>query len=708
MERFRFHGSSLVYRTWKSRCKSRKISLSCLHSRLEKPLNIKKRILLQRKDGCSRDLRLFPKFRCTSPSIRMMSSSPAHVRTEHSAERINYKEDLQANKSDSSSSPKDSSSQEYIDNPCWGSPTECSLTHLLQKYTRQDCVLYESPDYLAINKPPDLRMDGDYPATVHKLLTYWFPPPSVLQDFERHLKEHGDVNHDGDETAQIDAHSNEQNEEVVSEVCNSKSQSTGRSSPIEPRHLLSFQHFIETTYVRHSDHPDNALRPCHQLDYATSGVLLVARSKAAANQARQSMEDRTVQKAYLAVVRGDVAKTISQYFAKQNRYSNSTVWLESMDQVHQTFRSMDVSHRKQRQRTNRKTFPGYLPPPALFQQWMAYEKRKRALDQQESSTATTKTSAGGNADAPTGKRNNKNDQQQHEQEQRSVGNAKKRRLSSDQWQHVWGQLYEPSTDNEREKETAEFAFRSDLTWKQVRQDGQTFRFQQAASAHNEFLRELHERYPVEEEEKSQIAPASSSSLPLVFGIRPAKETDTEEGRDIDEKRTFFVCASIAEIPKQFQVVLQSEETKPLSPPSFLLAPSAQRLRHQRSIREEKKKQTKVKNQTKHKEGDGDDDIDKIVFRPCLTQCRILAYNKHDDTTKVLLIPWSGRRHQLRIHMALLGHAIAGDPTYRRSRQNRSAQMCLHAHRLSFPLSKTSNTDKNNSQQRLELEAPDPF
>ncbi|XP_053504291.1 RNA pseudouridylate synthase domain-containing protein 1 isoform X2 [Ictalurus furcatus] len=48
-------------------------------------------------------------------------------------------------------------------------------------------------------------------------------------------------------------------------------------------------------------------RFCHQLDFSTSGVLCVALNKAAAGRAYRCFKDRTVTKAYLALVRGTVA-----------------------------------------------------------------------------------------------------------------------------------------------------------------------------------------------------------------------------------------------------------------------------------------------------------------------------------------------------------------------------------------------------------------
>jgi 23S rRNA-/tRNA-specific pseudouridylate synthase len=118
-----------------------------------------------------------------------------------------------------------------IDDPCWGSPRECSLSHLLARLDRHKSILFESQDYLVLNKPPDLRMDGEYPATVHKLLMYWFPPQSLLLEC-------GDY--------------------------------------VDDDALTRDQRLLDRISTRHqnSNQDPDCLRPCHQLDYATSGVLL--------------------------------------------------------------------------------------------------------------------------------------------------------------------------------------------------------------------------------------------------------------------------------------------------------------------------------------------------------------------------------------------------------------------------------------------------
>ena len=61
---------------------------------------------------------------------------------------------------------------------------------------------------------------------------------------------------------------------------------------------------------------------------------------------------------------------------------------------------------------------------------------------------------------------------------------------------------------------------------------------------------------------------------------------------------------------------------------------------------------------------------------------------------------TGRTHQIRVHMAYIGHPIAGDPVYGPKRDALAlGGQCLHAGRLSFVHPRTG--------LRMELDAPLP-
>jgi tRNA pseudouridine32 synthase/23S rRNA pseudouridine746 synthase len=53
-----------------------------------------------------------------------------------------------------------------------------------------------------------------------------------------------------------------------------------------------------------------------------------------------------------------------------------------------------------------------------------------------------------------------------------------------------------------------------------------------------------------------------------------------------------------------------------------------------------------------------------------------------NTTRVRLVPFTGRSHQLRVHMQSLGHGIIGDEFYDDQYAN-EPRLLLHAYRLEF-------------------------
>lgn len=52
-----------------------------------------------------------------------------------------------------------------------------------------------------------------------------------------------------------------------------------------------------------------------------------------------------------------------------------------------------------------------------------------------------------------------------------------------------------------------------------------------------------------------------------------------------------------------------------------------------------------------------------------------------DTTRVRLIPHTGRSHQLRVHMQALGHPVLGDPLYAGTASAAHARLMLHSEEL---------------------------
>jgi len=82
-------------------------------------------------------------------------------------------------------------------------------------------------------------------------------------------------------------------------------------------------------------------------------------------------------------------------------------------------------------------------------------------------------------------------------------------------------------------------------------------------------------------------------------------------------------------------------------------------------------------------------VDHKIGKPSLTRFRVLERDLQSNTSRVELEPWTGRSHQLRVHMASLGHAILGDELY--GDESSAPRLLLHALTLAFPHPLTGET-----------------
>jgi tRNA pseudouridine32 synthase/23S rRNA pseudouridine746 synthase len=85
-------------------------------------------------------------------------------------------------------------------------------------------------------------------------------------------------------------------------------------------------------------------------------------------------------------------------------------------------------------------------------------------------------------------------------------------------------------------------------------------------------------------------------------------------------------------------------------------------------------------------------------RPAQTDWQVIS--RLPNETRVHLHPLTGRSHQLRVHMAELGHPILGDPIYAAGPALDHPRMMLHAESLSLHHPET--------KQRVEYRAECPF
>jgi tRNA pseudouridine32 synthase/23S rRNA pseudouridine746 synthase len=77
-------------------------------------------------------------------------------------------------------------------------------------------------------------------------------------------------------------------------------------------------------------------------------------------------------------------------------------------------------------------------------------------------------------------------------------------------------------------------------------------------------------------------------------------------------------------------------------------------------------------------------IDHALGKPSLTRWRALAHDTAARTTRIELEPVTGRTHQLRVHLAAIGHPIVGDALYAdAAAQAKAPRLLLHASHLAF-------------------------
>ena len=78
-------------------------------------------------------------------------------------------------------------------------------------------------------------------------------------------------------------------------------------------------------------------------------------------------------------------------------------------------------------------------------------------------------------------------------------------------------------------------------------------------------------------------------------------------------------------------------------------------------------------------------VDPTAGKPSLTRWQVLARDRAQGTTRLALTPVTGRTHQLRVHLAAIGHAVVGDALYAPLCWAQAApRLLLHASELGLP------------------------
>ena len=77
-------------------------------------------------------------------------------------------------------------------------------------------------------------------------------------------------------------------------------------------------------------------------------------------------------------------------------------------------------------------------------------------------------------------------------------------------------------------------------------------------------------------------------------------------------------------------------------------------------------------------------IDHERGKASRTRYHVMSYDQEAKTTRLELIPETGRTHQIRVHLMSLGHAILGDRLYASDEVIAKAnRLLLHSSYLSF-------------------------
>jgi len=94
-------------------------------------------------------------------------------------------------------------------------------------------------------------------------------------------------------------------------------------------------------------------------------------------------------------------------------------------------------------------------------------------------------------------------------------------------------------------------------------------------------------------------------------------------------------------------------------------------------------------------------IDPVHGKPSQTRWRLLTHDEATHTTRIELEPVTGRTHQLRVHLAAVGHAILGDTLYADAFVRTLApRLLLHAAWLAF--------EHPGTGQEITFALPAPF
>jgi 23S rRNA pseudouridine1911/1915/1917 synthase len=80
-----------------------------------------------------------------------------------------------------------------------------------------------------------------------------------------------------------------------------------------------------------------------------------------------------------------------------------------------------------------------------------------------------------------------------------------------------------------------------------------------------------------------------------------------------------------------------------------------------------------------------------MIKEAVTEYKVKGYTEFvsekepEECTILEVMPHTGRTHQIRVHLASIGHPIVGDPIYGGKHKDKGIRLCLHAHSLELPI-----------------------
>ncbi len=532
---------------------------------------------------------------------------------------------------------------------CSASTNSENHQKIIQSLIFNNIILYNDKDYLVLNKPPDVRMDGPHLMSVHKLVTFLFPPPSILEQMKISTDH---VSYDTKTCSAGDLNQNHCQAGTVGR-CNS-SIIPNPSSPSSPPSFLpssssSILPIIHSDYntrfinrisklSHHGETKDSIMKNTHQLDYATSGTLLLAKHKHAAASACKAFEIRSTKKEYLALVHGNLNSTILSRSSSSSSSSNipflNTYQYETyLNWMNGTIEKIDQKERIHKKGGKKKkfTFEGYMPTHTVFGKWKSIRIRRREDKKIKDHRVKRKRKheeEGGKVNVEDENNCHINKCKDSDLPCSSVDiNTKlqekilETQLDEEKEVNIWNK--NPSSTFTPQDEQALL----NQSWKDIKKCKdktiKTF-FESIATDINEFYRMKYQRQlQIEKERHEQEMKDLNKRLPTVFRLHPTTTLENGESQQHHENE-FYVQIPIAVAhDDRFQMVVH---------PDFL---SDETLFLPQEIRKRVKSQYSVPKSI----------AKDLEFKPSLTKCIVkqITTQNGQEVTKVLLQPRTGRR-----------------------------------------------------------------